>query len=219
MKYFQDPAKLWSLLSQMLEGTGSTLLLFVLTLLLALPLGYFVSHGSMSKCKPVKWLTRVYILLMRGTPLMLQVMFCYFGLNILGLRIDRFLAGVLAFVLNYTAYFSEIYRGGIQSIERGQYEAADVLGLKRAQTMRRIILPQVVKRILPAMGNEVITLVKDTALVSVIAVSDLMKVSYSVVSRDASVMPFFIAAVFYLIMNGVVTRILSMIEKHYAYYR
>lgn len=220
MKYFSDPAKLEALLGSLLEGTGNTLLLFGITIVLSIPLGFFICMGSMNKkVAPVRWLSRLYVLLLRGTPLMLQVMFVYFGLNLLGAGINRFIAGILAFTLNYAAYFSEIFRGGIQSIEIGQHEAARVLGLTRGQTTRRIVLPQMFKRVIPAMGNEVINLVKDTALVSAIAVDDLMRLASSAVTRDADVTPFVIAALFYLIMNAVVTRIMAMIEKRFAYYR
>ena len=156
---------------------------------------------------------------MRGTPLILQVLFMYFGLNLAGIHIGRFESALLSFVLNYTAYFSEIFRGGIQSINRGQYEAASVLGLSRGLTMRKIVIPQVFKIVLPSLGNEVINLVKDTALVSIIALGDLLKIAYSASMREANIMPLVAAAVFYLAINAIVSLVLKKIEKRMNYYR
>ena len=204
----------------MLQGTLMTLRIFFSTLVFALPLGLLVSLGRMSKIKIINWPVRLFILIMRGTPLMLQLLFVFYGLKpLFGIQLDRVIAAQVAFALNYAAYFAEIYRGGIESIPDGQYEAAKVLGFNKKQTFFRIILPQVVKRIIPPMGNEFITLVKDTSLAQVIAVVELLKVTNNWVSSAVSMVPFVIAAVFYLVMNGVVTRCFTIAEKRLSYYR
>ena len=208
------------LLTEMLQGTLMTLRIFFSTLVFALPLGLLVSLGRMSKIKIINWPVRLFILIMRGTPLMLQLLFVFYGLKpLFGIQLDRVIAAQVAFALNYAAYFAEIYRGGIESIPDGQYEAAKVLGFNKKQTFFRIILPQVVKRIIPPMGNEFITLVKDTSLAQVIAVVELLKVTNNWVSSAVSMGPFVIAAVFYLVMNGVVTRCFTIAEKRLSYYR
>lgn len=208
------------LLTEMLQGTLMTLRIFFSTLVFALPLGLLVSLGRMSKIKIINWPVRLFILIMRGTPLMLQLLFVFYGLKpLFGIQLDRVIAAQVAFALNYAAYFAEIYRGGIESIPDGQYEAAKVLGFNKKQTFFRIILPQVVKRIIPPMGNEFITLVKDTSLAQVIAVVELLKVTNNWVSSAVSMVPFVIAAVFYLVMNGVVTRCFTIAEKRLSYYR
>lgn len=208
------------LLTEMLQGTLMTLRIFFSTLVFALPLGLLVSLGRMSKIKIINWPVRLFILIMRGTPLMLQLLFVFYGLKpLFGIQLDRVIAAQVAFALNYAAYFAEIYRGGIESIPDGQYEAAKVLGFNKKQTFFRIILPQVVKRIIPPMGNEFITLVKDTSLAQVIAVVELLKVTNNWVSSAVSMVPFVIAAVFYLVMNGVVTCCFTIAEKRLSYYR
>lgn len=208
------------LLTEMLQGTLMTLRIFFSTLVFALPLGLLVSLGRMSKIKIINWPVRLFILIMRGTPLMLQLLFVFYGLKpLFGIQLDRVIAAQVAFALNYAAYFAEIYRGGIESIPDGQYEAAKVLGFNKKKTFFRIILPQVVKRIIPPMGNEFITLVKDTSLAQVIAVVELLKVTNNWVSSAVSMVPFVIAAVFYLVMNGVVTRCFTIAEKRLSYYR
>ena len=208
------------LLTEMLQGTLMTLRIFFSTLVFARPLGLLVSLGRMSKIKIINWPVRLFILIMRGTPLMLQLLFVFYGLKpLFGIQFDRVIAAQVAFALNYAAYFAEIYRGGIESIPDGQYEAAKVLGFNKKQTFFRIILPQVVKRIIPPMGNEFITLVKDTSLAQVIAVVELLKVTNNWVSSAVSMVPFVIAAVFYLVMNGVVTRCFTIAEKRLSYYR
>lgn len=208
------------LLTEMLQGTLMTLRIFFSTLVFALPLGLLVSLGRMSKIKIINWPVRLFILIMRGTPLMLQLLFVFYGLKpLFGIQLDRVIAAQVAFALNYAAYFAEIYRGGIESIPDGQYEAAKVLGFNKKQTFFRIILPQVVKRIIPPMGNEFITLVKDTSLAQVISVVELLKVTNNWVSSAVSMVPFVIAAVFYLVMNGVVTRCFTIAEKRLSYYR
>jgi polar amino acid transport system permease protein len=207
------------LLTQMLGATLMSLRIFFLTLIFSLPLGLLVSVGRMSKIKLINLPVRFYILLMRGTPLMLQLLFIFYGLKpIFGIQLDRVLAAEVAFILNYAAYFAEIFRGGIGGIQVGQYEAAKVLGFTRRQTFFRIILPQVVKHIIPPMGNEFITLVKDTSLSQVIGVVELLKVTSNWVSSAVSMTPFAIAGVFYLAMNGVVTRCFTLAEKRLSYY-
>lgn len=208
------------LLSQMLEATLMTLRIFFITLIFSLPLGLLVALGRMTKVKVINLPVRFYILLMRGTPLMLQLLFIFYGFKpIFGIQLDRVLSAEVAFVLNYAAYFAEIFRGGIAGIPRGQREAAKVLGFTRRQTFFRIVLPQVVKGILPPMSNEFITLVKDTSLAQVIGVVELLKTTSDWVSSAVSMVPFAIAGVFYLVMNAVVTRCFTVAEKHYNYYR
>lgn len=203
------------------EGTFVTLQIFFLTLLFSLPLGLLVSFGRMSKSKIISGIVKLYIDIMRGTPLILQLIVVYYGpYFVLGINLyERFMAAVIAFVLNYSAYFAEIYRGGIESMPKGQYEAAEVLGFTKAQTFFRIILPQVIKRILPPISNEVITLVKDTALVQVLGVSELFRIAKNEASRIASVNPLFVAGIFYFVMNWFVTRIFHFAEKKLNYYR
>jgi polar amino acid transport system permease protein len=208
-----------SLLPFMLEGTAITLKLFFLTLIIVLPLGVFMALARLSKFKPLNGFTQFYIWVFRGTPLLLQLLFIYFGLGTIGIMIDRFTAALLAFVLNYTAYLAEVYRSGIQSIDLGQFEAADVLGLNRWQTMTRIILPQVIKRVLPPISNEVINLVKDTSLIYAIGISELLRVAKIAAVRDALFVPFIVAAVFYLVMTAVIQQTFKWLENRHAYYR
>lgn len=203
----------------MLEATGMTVRIFFVTLVFSLPLGLLTAAGRMSKVEAVSLPVRFYILLMRGTPLMLQLLFLFYGMKpLFGIQLDRVLAAEVAFVLNYAAYFAEIFRGGIEGIPRGQYEAAKVLGFTRRQTFFRIVMPQVVKGILPPMSNEFITLVKDTSLAQVIGVIELLKTTSDWVSSAVSMVPFVVAAVFYLAMNAVVTRCFTVAEKRYSYY-
>ncbi len=209
-----------TLLPALLEGAGTSLVVFFLTLLISVPLGLPVAAARMS----AKWYLRipakVFILIIRGTPLILQLIFVYFApYYIFHASYDRFTAAIIAMSLNYAAYFAEIYRGGIESIAKGQYEAAKVLGFTRMQTFFTIILPQVVKRILPAMGNEVITLVKDTALVQTIGVGELFLAAQNAASRQFSTVPIFIAGVCYFVMNWAVSLLFSRIERKLDYYR
>ena len=208
------------LILQMLEGTIVSLKVFFLTLLFSLPLGFVVAKGKMTRIKPIRWLTDFYIQIMRGTPLILQLILFYFApFYLFGVSYDRFTACIVAFVVNYSAYFAEIYRSGLQSIDRGQHEAAKVLGFSKAYTFFVIILPQVIKRILPALGNEVITLVKDTALAQTIGVAELFRVAQTASSREFSTVPIFVAGVFYFIMNYIVSRLFTLAEKKLGYYR
>ncbi|WP_054696505.1 amino acid ABC transporter permease [Syntrophomonas palmitatica] len=207
------------LLPPMINGWAVTMQLFFLTLVLALPVGVLMGIARLSHWKPLRWFMEFYVWLFRGTPLLLQLLFFYFGLMTVGLRLERFPAALLAFVLNYSAYFAEIFRSGIQSIDQGQYEAADVLGLNRKQTMSKIVLPQVFKRVLPPIGNEVINLVKDSALIYILAISEVLRVAKTAVLRDDSFIPFLIAAVFYLLMTALVQQFFKWMEVKFDYYR
>jgi polar amino acid transport system permease protein len=212
---------LQSILGPLIEGAGVTLQVFFITLVLSLPLGLVLALLRLSHSRIVSGLVNGYIWLMRGTPLMLQMLFIYFALPfvpVIGVRLPDFPAAIVAFALNYAAYFAEIFRGGIQSIDRGQYEAAKVLGLSYGQTMRRIVLPQVVKRILAPISNETITLVKDTSLIYVLAMNDLLRAARGIVQRDFTTSPFIVAAVFYLLMTLVLTVGFQRLEKKYAVY-
>jgi polar amino acid transport system permease protein len=207
------------MLGAMLEGTLVSLEIFFLTLVLAVPLALVVALGRMSASPLLRAPIHVYILVMRGTPLILQILFVYFApYYLFEASYDRFTAVIVAFTINYAAYFAEIFRGGIQSIPRGQYEAAKVLGFTRADTFFRIVLPQVVKRILPASANEVITLVKDTALAQTIGVAELFRVAQNASARQFSTTPIFIAGVFYFVMNWAVSEMFLRAERKLAYY-
>lgn len=220
IKFFNDPSKLWNLTELLLQGAGVTLSIFFLTLLFAVPLGVLFAQARMSKHAVLRAPTSLYIYLMRSTPLMLQIMFVYFLLpQILPFKVDRFSAVIFAFAVNYAAYFAEIFRSGIQSIPVGQYEAAKVLGYTKTQTFFCIILPQVVKRVLLPMTNEIITLIKDTALASTVAVVELMTIAKKQVSSSSSVEPYLLAIVFYLVLNGVAEQLCKLAEKKLSYYR
>ena len=208
--------------SMLLTGFGTTLQIFLLTLVGSIPLAVPVALARMSRFRPLAALARVYISIMRGTPLMLQMFAIYFApYYVFGIRLtpdSKWYACIVAFIVNYAAYFAEIYRSGIQSIPRGQYEAAQVLGYTRAQTFFRIVLPQVVKRILPAMGNEVITLVKDTSLAFAIGVAEMFSTAKALVASQVSMVPFAISAVFYWVFNFLVEILLGRLEKKLDYY-
>ena len=207
------------LLSLMLKGSVMNIKIFTLTLLFALPLGFIVAKGRMSKLWPVKTLVNIYIQIMRGTPLILQLIFVYFApYYVFGFSYDRFTAVIIAFVINYAAYFAEIYRSGLQAIDKGQYEASKVLGFNKLYTFFHIILPQVFKIILPALAGEVITLVKDTALAQTIGVAELFRVAQNAASREFSTMPIFIAGVFFFVMNYVVSKFFNFVEDKMNYY-
>lgn len=210
---------IFSIMPSMLEGLKMTVLLFVCTLVLSLPLGLPFALGSNSKIWPIKALSVTYVFIFRGTPLLLQIFFFYFCLAIwFGIKMTAFETGVVTYVLNYAAYFAEIYRGGINSVDHGQYEAAHALGLTKRQTLFGIVLPQTVKVVLPSISNEAIVLIKDTALLSSISVMELMKVSKGAVNRDNSPVAYLVAAVFYLILTFVLTLGASKIEKAYSKY-
>ena len=202
----------------MMEGAQITLEIFCVTLLLSLPLGLLVALCRISKLGPLRLLMEFYIWLMRGTPLMLQLLFVYFALPMVGIRLPDITAALLAFTLNYAAYFAEIFRAGIQSIGRGQYEAAKSLGMTYTQTMRRIIVPQMIRHVLPPVSNETINLVKDTSLIYILAMNDLLRVARTIVQREFDMTPFFVAAVFYLAMTFVLTWGFKKLEAYYGKY-
>ncbi|NLX92410.1 MAG: amino acid ABC transporter permease [Clostridiales bacterium] len=217
---------IYKLVTNMLSASAVTLEVFFLTLLFSLPLGLLVASLRMSKYKIIQLPIRFYLLIMRGTPLILQLIFIYFLPSQLGDKLSvtipmlpRFGAAILAFTLNYAAYFAEIYRGGIQAVPTGQHEAAAVLGLSKVQTFFRVVLPQVIKNILPAMGNEFMTLVKDTALAQTIGVMEIFRLAKSSTSTNSSILPMFVAGLFYLIMNSVVSKGFSSLGKRLDYYK
>ena len=207
--------KLMDTVVLMLEGSEVTLEIFCVTLVLALPLGILAALGRLS---PLSRFMEFYIWLMRGTPLMLQLLFVYFALPMVGILLPDIAAALLAFTLNYAAYFAEIFRAGIQSVPRGQYEAAKTLGMTYGQTMRRIILPQVIRIVLPPISNETINLVKDTSLIYILAMNDLLRVARTIVQREFDMTPFVVAAVFYLAMTAVLTWGFKKLEAHYGKY-
>ena len=213
---------LMTIIMKMAEGLEKTCAIFFLTLLFAIPLGMIVALLRKSRFAPVRMLVGAYISIIRGTPLMLQLLVWYFGPFYL-FKMDiggwRFPALIIGFIVNYAAYFAEIYRGGIESIPVGQYEAAEVLGFTKAQTFLRIILPQVIKRIMPAVTNEVITLVKDTSLAFTLAYQEVFSLAKQISASQTSFMPFVIAGVFYFIANYVVAFIMARIEKALDYYK
>ena len=211
-----------SVISQLLEGMVTSVEIFLLTLLFSLPLGLAIAGGRMSKFTPLKWLMRIYISIMRGTPLMLQLIIVFFAPYYvfgIGLSSDyRFITVIIAFTLNYAAYFAEIYRGGIESINSGQYEAAQVLGYSKIETFFIIILPQVFKVVLPSITNEVITLVKDTSLSFVIAIPEMFTVAKQIAAADASIAALLVAGIFYYVFNILVAFAMEYIEHKLDYY-
>ncbi|MEQ8196643.1 MAG: amino acid ABC transporter permease [Clostridiaceae bacterium] len=207
-----------NLLPSLVEGLITTLKIFIVTLALSLPLGVIVALGRLSKIKIINKIAQGYIWIMRGTPLLLQIVFIFFGLPVIGITFERFPAALLAFVLNYGAYYGEIFRAGIESIDKGQYEASEVLGMSNSQTFFRIVLPQMIKRVLPPVSNEVITLIKDTALVYVVGLDELLRVAKIASNRDASLVPLVVVAVFYLLLTAILTKVFQMLEKKYSYY-
>ena len=219
----------WSMTWSLTKGLGTTLSIFFLTLLFSLPLGLLVALGRMSRFAPLRVFVTGYISVMRGTPLMLQLLFFYFGpFYIFGIRLStlgfwgidyRFIAVILGFSLNYAAYFAEIYRGGIASIPVGQYEAATVLGYSKSQTFFKIILPQVIKRIIPPITNEIITLVKDTSLAQVISVMEMFTIAKQIANAQSSMVALLVAGVFYYVFNFLVAVVMEQIEKKLDYYR
>jgi polar amino acid transport system permease protein len=219
IKFFNDPERLLKLVSVLMNGVSMTCAIFALTLALSAPLGVAVALGRMSKKPAIRWPVSFYIYIMRSTPLMLQVMCIYFLLpQILPFRMDRFWAVIFAFVINYAAYFAEIFRGGIQAVPAGQREAGHVLGYTRAQVFVRIVLPQVTKNVMPSVTNEVITLVKDTALASTVSITEIMIIARQQVNASSSVEPFLVAMVFYLILNGIASQLCKRVEKKLNYY-
>ncbi len=203
---------------QMFEGSELTLEIFCITLVLSLPLGMLAALGRLSKLRLLSRVVELYIWVMRGTPLMLQLLFVYFALPMIGIKLPDIAAALLAFTLNYAAYFAEIFRAGIQSVPKGQYEAAKTLGMSYSQTMRRIILPQVIRMVLPPISNETINLVKDTSLIYILAMNDLLRVARTIVQREFDMTPFVIAGIFYLVMTAVLTWGFKRLEAHYGRY-
>ena len=211
----------WEVTLELLKGFQTTVVIFAGTLAAALPLGLVVCFGSMCRFAPLRWLTRTFIWIIRGTPLMLQIIVVYYlpGLAF-GIPVQNRMGAVLAaFIINYAAYFSEIYRGGIEGIPQGQWEAGQVLGMTRGQIFRKVVLLQVVKRILAPMSNEIITLVKDTSLARVIAVGEVIRAAQDITAQRALLWPLFYTGVFYLVFNGGLTLLFGWAEKKLSYYR
>ena len=212
-----------SMMVQMTQGFGQTVLIFVLTLLFSLPLGLLVAFCRMSKISPLRGIAKVFISILRGTPLMLQLIVVFFGpFYLFNIRITnsyRFVAIIIGFAVNYSAYFAEIYRSGIESIPVGQYEAANVLGYSKTQTFVHIIFPQMLKRLLPPVTNEVITLVKDTSLAFAIAYQEMFTTAKQIAAAETSILPLFVAGAFYFVFNFIVAQIMEKIEKKMNYYR
>lgn len=227
----------WEVTLDLLKGFGTTLEVFLLTLLGALPLGLLICFGSMSRFAPIKWIMKTLVWVIRGTPLMLQLIVVFYGPGLIAAWaqdipnpnfiiewiatwevFERFVAVMIAFIINYACYFSEIYRGGIESIPKGQYEACQVLGMSKTQTFFRVILMQVVKHIIPPMSNEIITLVKDTSLARIIAVYEIIWSAQSFIKSDGLIWPLFYTGAFYLIFNGLLTILFGKIEKKLDYY-
>ncbi|WP_028828929.1 amino acid ABC transporter permease [Proteocatella sphenisci] len=206
------------LLPSMLDGLKTTLTLSVITLAVSLPLSVIVALLKMSRAKTLKYITSAYIYVMRGTPLLLQLMFVFFGLPYMNIVLQRETAAGLAFILNYTAYFAEIVRGGLQGIDKGQYEAAKILGMSKKNTFFKIVLPQVIKAILPAMGNETITLIKDTSLVYILGLGDLLRAGKIAANTFSSMIPFMMVGLIYLTVIAVLSRAFDLMEKHFGYY-
>ena len=211
-----------NVIAQLLGGMVTSIEIFLLTLLFSLPLGLVVAGGRMSRFAPLRWLMRIYISVMRGTPLMLQLIIVFFApYYVFGINLTpeyRFIAVIIAFTINYAAYFAEIYRGGIEAIPKGQYEAAKVLGYNKFETFFIIVLPQVFKIVLPSITNEVITLVKDTSLSFVIAIPEMFTVAKQIAAADASIAALLVAGVFYYILNAIVAFVMEYIEKRLSYY-
>lgn len=207
-----------SILKPMLEGAQATVLLFLVAIIVSIPLGFLLTLLVRSSIKPLAYLASTYIYLMRGTPLLLQLLFIVFGLPLIPvigeyLVLDRFVAACLGFILNYAAYFAEIFRGGLLAIDKGQYEAAQVLGLNRWQTMRKVVLPQMFRIALPAVANESVTLVKDTALLYAVAVPELLHFAQTAVNRDFTITPFLLAGVIYLLITLCLTMFFKWLER------
>ena len=209
--------------AQLAEGFLITVEIFVLTLLFSLPLGLIVAFGRMSGCKVIRIISKIYISIMRGTPLMLQIIVVYFApFYVFRMQVGtgyRFPAVILAFVINYAAYFAEIYRGGIESMPVGQYEAAEVLGYTKVQTFIHVILPQVFKRIMPSITNEVVTLVKDTSMAFTVSYQEMFTIGKQIANSETSFVPFLVAGVFYFVFNAVVDFVMGRVEKRMSYYQ
>lgn len=203
--------------SYILEGLNTTIIIYFFTLVLAMPLGLLCAMGKSTGNKIINFILDLYTWVFRGTPLLLQLIFIYFGLGNIGITFTPFVAAVLTFTLNYGAYFTEIFRGGIESIDEGQKEAAFVLGFNKIQCLFKIILPQSFKRVLPSLSNEAINLIKDTALVSTIGMGDMLRNAKEIVTRDFDIMPLFIAGIIYLVLTFIMVRFFKKLEKKYSY--
>ncbi|NHC41314.1 amino acid ABC transporter permease [Bacillus sp. MM2020_1] len=211
-----------SILKPMLEGAQMTVLLFIIAIVVSIPLGFILTLSVGSRFKPLSLIAQGYIYVMRGTPLLLQLLFICFGLPMIPvvgeyLVLDRFVAACLGFILNYAAYFAEIFRGGLLAIDKGQYEASQVLGLNKWQTLTKVILPQMFRIALPSVANESVTLVKDTALLYAVAVPELLHFAQTAVNRDFTIVPFFVAGIIYLIMTLLLTMIFKWLEKRFKF--
>ncbi len=204
---------------QIMDALFVTLKLFLITLLLSIPLGLIVATAKLSKIKIINKIASLYILILRGTPLLLQIVFVFFGLATVGIVFDRFTAAILTFTLNYSAYFGEIFRAGITSINKGQWEAGKVLGLSKTYTFIKVILPQAFKVILPPIGNEVVTLVKDTALVYIIGLDELIKVGKNAVNRDGTLLPLVFIGLIFIFLTWIFTKCITRLESKYSYYK
>lgn len=211
-----------SMIKPMLEGAQMTVLLFLIAIIISVPLGFLLTLAVNSSMKPLSWLAQAYVYVLRGTPLLLQLLIICFGLPMLPvvgeyLVFDRFVAACIGFVLNYAAYFAEIFRGGLLAVDKGQYEASQVLGLNKWQATTRIVLPQMVRVVLPAVSNESITLIKDTALLYAVAVPELLHFAQTAVNRDFTIVPFFFAAVIYLLMTLLLTLLFKWLERKFRF--
>ena len=211
-----------TILKPMLVGAQTTILLFIIAIVVSIPLGFALTLALRSSIKPISWLAQIYIYVMRGTPLLLQLLIITFGLPMIPvigeyLILDRFVAATLGFILNYAAYFAEIFRGGLLGIDKGQYEAAKVLGFNKWQTTRKVILPQMFRIALPSVANESITLVKDTALLYAVAVPELLHFAHTAVNRDFTIITFFVAGVIYLIMTIILSMFFKWLEKRFKF--
>lgn len=211
-----------SMIKPMLEGAEMTVLLFLIAIVISVPLGFLLTLAVKSSSKPLAWCAHTYVYIMRGTPLLLQLLVICFGLPMIPgigeyLVLDRFTAACVGFILNYAAYFAEIFRGGLLAIDKGQYEASQVLGFSRWQTMTRIIVPQMFRIVLPAVSNESITLIKDTALLYAVAVPELLHYAQTAVNRDFTIVPFFIAGIIYLIMTLLLTTLFKWLERRFKF--
>ena len=213
--------QLLTVTQRLLSGFGVTCQIFLITLVLSLPLGLAIAFCSMSRFKPLRWLSRTFVWIIRGTPLMLQVILVFYGPGLLfkATALPRLTAVLIAFIINYAAYFSEIFRGGIESVPKGQYEAAQVLGMTKKQVFFKVILLQVVKRIVPPMSNEIITLVKDTSLARIIAVREIIMVAQEYITASALIWPLFYSGAFYLIFNGLLTVLFRRLENKLDYFK
>jgi polar amino acid transport system permease protein len=209
----------WQIMPSLFDGIKMTLSLFFFTLIGSIPLGIIVGLGRASKFKLIRNILGIYVWIMRGTPLLLQLIFVFYGLPIVGIVFQRYDAALFAFIINYGAYFAEIFRGGLQSIDHGQYESAKVLRLTYWQTVQKIILPQVMKIVLPSIGNEVINLVKDSSLVYVIGLGDLLRAGNVATARDVTLLPLVLVGIGYLLLTAILTLVQRKIEQHYSYYK